>query len=184
MRFLSIAYCCWASFFSWYTITITPLFDRESITIISDQSSLDKFLNDLNEEAQRKHEPKPINIPCGIILYSLNIPNPDHIEVSGYLWTKYNINEHKNIVHGIDILQETRIFVGKPLTSTAGEWETETWTIQGTIAQEQQNAYSIYKVDPDGCCSRNDRCNTIREKNKPVYGPSMEKRISLFTCNK
>lgn len=130
---------------AWYTITITPLFDKESITIISDQSSLDKFLHDLYEDAQRKHEPKPITIPCGIILYSLNVPNPDHIEVSGYLWTKYNTKEHKNIAHGIDILQETRIFVGKPLSSTAGEWETETWTIQGTIAQEQQNA--LYPFD-------------------------------------
>lgn len=131
--------------FAWYIITITPLFDKESITIISDQSNLDKFLNDLHEDAKRKHEPKPINIPCGILLYSLNIPNPDHIEVSGYLWTKYNTTEHKNIAHGIDILQETRIFVGKPLTSIADGWETETWTIQGSIAQEQQNA--LYPFD-------------------------------------
>jgi len=125
---------------TWYTITITHTISREAITVITDQSSLDKFLNDLNEEAHRKHEPKPINIPCGLLLYTLNIPDPDHMEISGYLWTKYNAAEHKNIVHGVDILQSTRIIVGKPLTSTAGDWETETWSVQGVLSQDQHNA--------------------------------------------
>lgn len=123
----------------WYAITITHTINRDSITIITDQSSLDKFLNDLNEEAYRKHEPKPINISCGLLLYTLNIPDPDHMEISGYIWTKYNTTEHTNIVHGIDILQSTRMVVGKPLTSTTGNWETETWSVQGLLSQGESN---------------------------------------------
>ena len=124
---------------AWYAITITHSIERDDITMITDQSSLDKFLNDLNEEAERKHEPKPINVPCGLLLYSLNIPDPDHIEISGYLWTKYNIKEHTDIARGIDLLHSTRMAIGKPLSSMNGDWETETWTTQGILAQDQQN---------------------------------------------
>jgi len=122
---------------AWHTITITHTINRESTTVVTDQSSLDKFLNDLNEEAHRKHEPKPINVPCGLLLYSITIPDPDHVEISGYLWTKYNITEHTNIAHGIDILQSTRMAIGKPLLSKTGNWETETWTVQGLLSQDQ-----------------------------------------------
>ena len=124
---------------AWYIITITYTINRESITMITDESSLDKFLNDLNEEAERKHEPKPIKIPCGLLLYTLNITDSDHIEISGYLWSKYNTTKHTEITRGIDILQSTRIAMGKPLTSIAGNWETETWTVQGLLSQDQQN---------------------------------------------
>jgi len=124
---------------AWYIITITHTINRESITIITDESSLDKFLHDLNEEAVRKHEPKPIKVPCGLLLYTLNITDSDHIEISGYLWSKYNKIKHKDITRGIDILQSTRMSVGKPLTSVAGNWETETWTTQGLLSQDQQN---------------------------------------------
>ena len=124
---------------TWYIITITHTISRESITVITDESNLDKFLNDLDEEAERKNEPKPLKIPCGLLLYTLNITDSDHIEISGYIWSKYNITKHKDIIHGIDILQSTRMSTGKPITSTTGNWETETWTTQGILSQEQQN---------------------------------------------
>jgi hypothetical protein len=124
---------------AWYIVTITHTINRESITMITDESSLDKFLNDLKEEAERKHEPKPIKIPCGLLLYTLNITDSEHIEISGYLWNKYNIIKHTNITRGIEIPQATRMSNGKPLISIAGNWETETWTVQGLLSQEQQN---------------------------------------------
>lgn len=135
---------------AWYTITITHTINKKSAIIVTDQSSLNKFLNDLSEEAQRKHEPNPINVPCGLLLYSINIPDPDHMEISGYLWTKYNTTEHKDITRGIDVLQSTRISIGKPLTSITGDWETETWTVQGLLSQDQQNAH--YPFDQQQLC--------------------------------
>ncbi len=126
---------------AWYAITITHTISNDSIVIITDQSSLDKFLNDLNEEADRKHEPKPITVPCGLLLYSINIPDPDHMEISGYLWSKYNTLENKDITRGIDILQSTRMAIGKPITSNTGSWETETWTVQGVLSQDPHNVH-------------------------------------------
>ncbi|HLJ31731.1 MAG TPA: cache domain-containing protein [Candidatus Babeliales bacterium] len=123
---------------SWYIIKKTTTVERESRTIITDQSSLNKFLNDLNEEAQRKHEALPVNIPSGILLYSLANTGQDTITVSGYLWNKYNTALQTNIIRGMDLPQATRMVYGIPLLSKFGDEETSTWNIQGTMYQEQK----------------------------------------------
>ena len=123
---------------SWHIIKSTTIINRESRTIIADQSALNKFLNNLNEEAIRKHEPLPINIPCGILLYSLSNTGPDNATISGYLWNKYNIKTDTNIIRGLDLPQATRMIYSPPILSEAGDEETSTWNIQGTIYQEQK----------------------------------------------
>jgi hypothetical protein len=130
---------------AWYAIINTNSINRESKIVITDQSSLNKFLNDLHDEAERKNERAPINIPCGLLLYSISIPDPDHLETSGYIWTKYNTALENNIARGIDLPQATRMIVGKPLTSLSGNYETETWNIQGILSQEQN--YGHYPFD-------------------------------------
>lgn len=122
---------------SWYIIKITTTINREAKTIITDQASLNKFLNDLNEEAHRKHEAKPITIPFGLFLFSLNIISSDQIAISGYIWSKYDTELHKNISHSIDMPQATRMIFGLPLISTSDNIETVTLNVQGTLFQEQ-----------------------------------------------
>jgi len=130
---------------TWRTIQITSIINRETRTIITDQSNLNKFLNDLYDEAERKHEEPPIIVPCGILLYSLSIPDPDHISISGYLWNKYNTQLHQNISRGIDLPQATRITFGQPLTSETDHTETSTVMLQGILFQEQN--YAKYPFD-------------------------------------
>lgn len=122
---------------SWRIIKNTTIVNRESRTIITDQSALNKFLNDLDEEAHRKHEAPPINIPCGILVYSLSNTGPDNVTLSGYLWNKYNTKIHTDIIRGMDLPQATRMVYGAPLLSQATDEETSTWNIQGVMYQEQ-----------------------------------------------
>jgi len=130
---------------SWYIIQITTTIHRESKTVITDQASLNKFLNDLNEEAHRKHETQPIIIPFGLFLFSLNTPHSDQIMISGYIWSKYNIITDKNISRSIDMPQATKIQFGTPLISTADNIETVTLNVQGSLFQEQN--YAHYPFD-------------------------------------
>jgi hypothetical protein len=123
---------------SWHIIKNTTIINRASRTIITDQSSLNKFLQDLDEEAKRKHEATPINIPCGILLYSLSTSGSDNVTISGYLWNKYNIKNHTDIIRGMDLPQATRMVYGPPVLSQAGDEETSTWNIQGIMYQEQK----------------------------------------------
>src|SRR5579863_343098 len=126
---------------SWHVIQTTTSINRETRTIITDKSNLNKFLNDLHDEAERKHEKSPVVIPCGILLYSLAIPDPDHISFSGYIWNKYNTALDKNIGRGMELPQATKISFGNPLTSASdNQEETVTWNVQGTLFQEQNHA--------------------------------------------
>lgn len=134
-----------ALLFSWYIIKITTTINRESKTIITDQTSLNKFLNDLNEEAHRKHESPPITIPFGLFLFSLDYQGTDQLAISGYIWSKYNTSLHKDISRAIDMPQATKIQFGKPLISTADLIETVTLNVQGTLFQEQN--YTQYPFD-------------------------------------
>jgi C4-dicarboxylate-specific signal transduction histidine kinase len=131
---------------TWRIIQLTTTVNRESRTIITDQSNLNKFLNDLNEEAARKHESTPINIPCGILLSSLSFADHDSITISGYIWNKYNIEKDKNISRGITLTQATRMTLSSPITvdSDTGE-ETTTWNIQGTMYHEQD--FALFPFD-------------------------------------
>lgn len=130
---------------TWKLIQSTTIINRETRTIITDQSSLNKFLNNLYDEAERKHEQPPINIPCGILLYSLSLTEQDSISVSGYLWNKYDMITQKNIDRGMDLPQARRLIYGKPLISQADNIETSTWSIQGVMFQEQE--HSEYPFD-------------------------------------
>src|SRR6185312_12918242 len=86
---------------TWRVIQISYSYTKTDSTIITDQASLDKFLDDLQEETRRKQEDNPVKIPCGLLLYSLDMPHTDRMTITGYIWTKYNINTHKNITHKI-----------------------------------------------------------------------------------
>lgn len=130
---------------TWYIIKKTTTINRESRTIITDQSNLNKFLNDLTDEAARKHEAPPITIPSGILLYSLSNIGPDSIVVSGYLWNKYNTKIHAHIIRGMDLPQATRMVYGTPLLSKTNDEETSTWNIQGSMYHEQK--YSKFPFD-------------------------------------
>lgn len=131
---------------AWHIIQKTATINRETRTIITDQSNLNKFLNDLNDEANRKHETPPISIPCGILLYSLSFVGSDQISISGYIWNKYNTQTQNTINRGIDLPQATKIFLGQPLISTqSNDIETSTVNIQGSLFQERD--YAQYPFD-------------------------------------
>ncbi len=123
---------------AWYIIKDTTIINRDTHTIITDQSALNKFLNNLTEEATRKHEPLPINVPCGILLYSISNPGPDNVTISGYLWNKYSTKTNTDIIRGMDLPQATRMVYGTPILSQSGDEETSTWNIQGIMYQEQK----------------------------------------------
>ncbi len=130
--------------YAWHTIQTMTSIDRETRAIITDQSNLNKFLNNLYDESKRKHEPLPISIPCGILLSSVNTPDSDHIAISGYIWNKYN-SEQKDINRAMTLPQASRIHFSHPTKSISDQEETITWGVQATLVQDQN--YSTYPFD-------------------------------------
>jgi hypothetical protein len=130
---------------SWRIIQKTSYTQTINSTIITDQASLDKFIDDLQEEAIRKQEEPPIQIPCGLLLYSLDMPQPDHMTISGYIWNKYHITEHKDITHQIQLPHAILLTIDNPISSINNKWETVTWNIRGNIYEKQ--SYTHFPFD-------------------------------------
>ena len=129
---------------AWHSTQTVTSIDRESRAIITDQSNLNKFLNSLYEESSRKHETTPVSIPCGILLTSMSITDPDHIAISGYVWNKYN-SEQNDIRREMRLPQASKVTFGTPTKSVAGQEETVTWSVQAILYQEQN--YTKYPFD-------------------------------------
>lgn len=121
----------------WKTIQETASITSKNSAVITDQASLDKFLDDLEEERKRKHEEPPVTIPCGLLLYSLDISRSDNMIISGYIWNKYNSLTNEGISHLVQLPHATNLTMGTPLNSTVDGEETVTWSIRGTIFQKQ-----------------------------------------------
>ncbi len=130
---------------AWYSIQTTFAIKTPNSTIITDAASLDNFLEDLQEEATRKNEEQPIKIPCGLLLYSVGMVQPKEMVISGYLWNKYNLTEHTDISHTMQIPHAIKLMKDSPTTSVANNWETVAWNIRGTIFQKQN--YALYPFD-------------------------------------
>lgn len=130
---------------TWYIVQTTATAKTPYSTVITDQASLDNFLENLQEEAQRKNEEPFIKIPCGLLLYSVGMLQPKEMTISGYLWNKYNLSDTQGISHEMQIPHAIKLIKDQPTTSIHKNWETVTWNIRGTIFQKQN--FSLYPFD-------------------------------------
>lgn len=131
--------------FLWYTIEHSSNLDSNKNIIMTDQSSVNKFVNKQIQEAARKNEPTPIPIPCGIELYSLQQTNPISVSFSGYIWHRYHKALHKDIQRIIRIPQATYFTVLNETTVSEGDWDIVELNISATIYHEHD--YSQYPFE-------------------------------------
>lgn len=129
----------------WYVIQKTSGLESKTDILITDQASVNKFINFQKREAQRKNEPPPIVIPCGIELYSLQRSSPKEVSFSGYIWHRYHKYLHKDLQRVIRIPQASSFNIINTTTVTEGDWEIVGLNITATIYHELD--YSHYPFE-------------------------------------
>lgn len=132
-------------FFLWYSIISTSRIERPNQVLITDQASLNRFMNKWKEEAKRKNEPAPVFIPCGIELYSLQQSNPKSVSFSGYIWHKYHKELHQGIARIMRIPQAISINILNQTEEKEGDWEIIGMNFSATIYHELD--YSHYPFE-------------------------------------
>ena len=120
----------------WCVVNSMSRSDNKSQVIITDQSSIDKFIHKQVQEAYRKNEPAPIAIPCGLELYSLQQSTPKNVSFSGYIWHRYHKTMHKDIQRIIRIPQATSFTVLNQATVSEGDWDVVGINVSATIYHE------------------------------------------------
>lgn len=69
--------------------------------LITDQKSLDRYIDQYRENAIDQNRPDPIVIPTGIFVRSIEFGSSDDAKVSGQIWQRYPKKSTKKIEQGI-----------------------------------------------------------------------------------
>lgn len=125
----------------WYTIDETSGRESKNHVLITDQSSINKFVNKQKGEAKRKNEPPPIPIPVGIELYSLQQSSPKAISFSGYIWHKYHKVLHEGVPRLIRIPQATKFTILNQTKFSEGDWDIVGMNLTATLYHEHDYRY-------------------------------------------
>lgn len=78
----------------------------ESNTILLDNAAIATVLAQLKKDASKSGLPAPPAIPTGVSLQSLEFSSANNVTMSGYIWQKYKLPEHKGITQAV-ILPES-----------------------------------------------------------------------------
>ena len=79
---------------------------------IVNQSSLRRFIEGYAEESQRLKADKPIFVPTGVFIQSIEFTNSNNVKLTGYIWQKYKRGVHDEISRGF-VLPEAESVVVK-----------------------------------------------------------------------
>ncbi len=129
----------------WIAIYNTPQGNSENNIIVTDQSGVQKFINERNADAYRRNMALPIAITSGIEIYSLEQTSPKQITFSGFIWHRYHKVAHKDVLRVLRIPQAINFTVQRELKIQEGEWEIIGMDVNVTLYQEHD--YSYYPFD-------------------------------------
>ena len=73
----------------WVTTVRTSYQLNPDAVIMYDQTDLDKYVEFLELDARQRNEEKPIVVPVGLVLHTINFPDSKKVEVSGYIWQEH-----------------------------------------------------------------------------------------------
>ncbi|GMU19105.1 MAG: hypothetical protein AMXMBFR12_02970 [Candidatus Babeliales bacterium] len=127
----------------WNFTRMTPYEFVSGDIVVRDQTALDKYLALIDIEAQQRNEKRPIALPTGIILYSVNFPDSNKVSLSGYLWQK--IKKDLNIKPGLLFPEALDSTFKEIFRKTENDIETIGWKISATFLQKHR--YSFFPFD-------------------------------------
>lgn len=127
----------------WNLTRMAPYEPSDSVVVVRDQTGLDKYIELIDVEAQQRNEKRPITIPTGIILYSVNFPDSNRVKLSGYLWQK--VDKNQPIKSGVIFSEATESSFTEIFRKEEEGIETIGWNFSATFLQKHR--YSLFPFD-------------------------------------
>lgn len=129
----------------WFIIIHTSLIIDTKGTIITQPTGLDRFIQEIKQEAERKSEPALIPIPVGILIYALNFPDPHHINMTARIWQRYNPQEYSNNILGVQIPNAKQVAIQKIFEEDSKNQDSIGWKIETLLPQNYN--YKLFPFD-------------------------------------
>jgi cell division protein FtsL len=127
----------------WNLTRMAPYEPTDEVIIVRDKTGLDKYIDLIDIDTQQRNEKKPVTIPTGIILYSVNFPDSNRVSISGYLWQK--INKKDAIQPGVIFPEASESSTKEIFRKEDNGTETIGWNISATFLQRHR--YSFFPFD-------------------------------------
>ncbi len=112
-----------------------------------EKTAVEDFMDEQTRIAERRHEPRPIFIPTGVYIRSVDMLKSNDVQLTGYIWQKYSADIPAEISRGL-ILPEAVSEMGKVVESyhrREGNTEIIGWDFNMTLRQDF--SYSEYPFD-------------------------------------
>lgn len=114
-------------------------------TQLTDQSSVDRFLDAQWQELGYEKDLRPIYIPTGVFIRSVSWLDAYTFYVSGYIWQKYTESQEKKLTPGFVLPEAVELQTHEAYRFREGGSLTIGWFFEGKINQHFD--YSKYPLD-------------------------------------
>jgi hypothetical protein len=130
--------------FTWRAALVYDSDEDVAGRMVSDVASLLSFQQtSLDLSRERLTEP-PVFLPTGLLIDSLRFDGGTDIDVSGYIWQKFDPEVHAGVDRGITLAGVAERRVGEPRTERVGEIEVVRWPFE--VAQRVRFENSKYPL--------------------------------------
>ncbi|MDD4955829.1 MAG: hypothetical protein PHP17_07335 [Candidatus Omnitrophica bacterium] len=127
---LSVITAC----FSWYLSFSVPLSEyQQNKTVIDDAVYLNKFISFTSLAFKAAAGKKPIYVPTGIYIQSLEFSSSSNIQISGLIWQKYQNNLSGDITKGFIMSEAKNITITEAYRQKNQKEEVIGWHLEATI---------------------------------------------------
>ena len=126
--------------FIWYLGLSVSVYEDSSKTVITNNADLNRL------KASKFEVTKPVYVPTGALIESIEFTEDDSVIVTGYIWQKYAVTIPKDITRGLVL---PKAMPSLKLTEVERHRENHTevikWYFEGII--QQKFAYTQYPLD-------------------------------------
>jgi hypothetical protein len=93
-------YCTLAAGAIWLVAIAFPLQTNDDSEKIVNRSNLVRYLDTYSRESARLKMEKPIFVPTGVFVQSIEFLSSNNVKVTGYIWQKYRQGMHRGLSRG------------------------------------------------------------------------------------
>ncbi len=110
-------------------------------------ASLERLRNHYMELCAVRHAEPPVFVPTGVFLETARFLDPSDVQITGYIWQRYNDLTTKGLDRGFVLRDASDVKVAEPFRQRQDEEEVLRWPFQATLHQNMDLA--AYPLDQE-----------------------------------
>ena len=118
--------------------------DTEALPIVDD-ASLELFVRDYTRRSEEDLMEPPIEIPTGMFIQSMEFQSSTNVEVTGYIWQRYDRVAHAGLERGFVLPEAIDIDVTPAYEHAEEDADVVSWYFRATL--RQNFSYELYPFD-------------------------------------